>query len=414
MGHTPTYNIAMIGCGKVGAPTAKYLTFLGHDVREYDPAFDTGDTLETAVIDRDIVLIAVPTPHAAPYGGTTPSTHLPPSDFDYSILEDVVAQIDAVNGTVPIVIISTVLPGTIRERFGKYGDRIVYSPFLISMGAVEQDLKVPDIVIIGTQDAEQTDGSMIMKELYNGMIETPEHHRRSLNRRMTWEEAECVKIFYNTYISTKLAIANTIQDVARKIGNCDADVVSDSLMECDLRITSGRYMTPGSLDGGPCHPRDNIAMSFLAEKYDLGYDLFSGISAAREGQAKNIAKFLADTAAEHSLPIFIHGKAFKPKTDLVDGSPSLLIGHYVKYYTGIDPIYIDPLTEPSVPKSVKGVILIAHCESITYDTNYCEQPTYCKFDKGSVVVDLWGNFTPFSETKGIKVIHYGDTRRSSE
>ena len=34
----------------------------------------------------------------------------------------------------------------------------------------------------------------------------------------TWEEAEAIKIFYNTFISTKLALVNMIADVAEGIG----------------------------------------------------------------------------------------------------------------------------------------------------------------------------------------------------
>ena len=57
------YKIAIIGCGKLGGPTAEMLEDLGHDVRRFDVAFDTGQTHKQAVKDRDLILIAVPTPH---------------------------------------------------------------------------------------------------------------------------------------------------------------------------------------------------------------------------------------------------------------------------------------------------------------------------------------------------------------
>ena len=34
----------------------------------------------------------------------------------------------------------------------------------------------------------------------------------------TWDEAESIKIFYNTFISTKIGLVNMIQDVAIKNG----------------------------------------------------------------------------------------------------------------------------------------------------------------------------------------------------
>ena len=45
----------------------------------------------------------------------------------------------------------------------------------------------------------------------------------------TWEEAEAIKIFYNTFISTKLALVNMIADVAEGVGNMNVDVVTDAL-----------------------------------------------------------------------------------------------------------------------------------------------------------------------------------------
>ena len=52
------------------------------------------------------------------------------------------------------------------------------------------------------------------------------------------------------------------------------------------------YLKAGMGDGGPCHPRDLIALRHLAERYDLGYDVFAAVARAREGQARNLAAFL--------------------------------------------------------------------------------------------------------------------------
>ena len=78
-------------------------------------------------------------------------------------------------------------------------------------------------------------------------------------------------------------------------------------------------------DGGPCHPRDNIALRFLVNKLDLGYDLFDAIMTSREVQAKRLAEKLVS----FKLPIVILGKSFKPKISYTDGSYALLVGYYV-------------------------------------------------------------------------------------
>jgi UDPglucose 6-dehydrogenase len=160
-----------------------------------------------------------------------------------------------------------------------------------------------------------------------------------------------------------------------------------------------------------CHPRDNIALQYLAEELDLGYDLFDAIMSAREIQAKNLAYCIDDHAFEAALPIYIHGKAYKPNVSYVEGSYSLLIGHYLNDM-GHRVTYIDPLTEKTNPEEVCGVILLAHNEQVTYgytgQSN--EQRLYTKIASGSIVIDPWRRYTTQDPT--IKVIHYGNTRIS--
>lgn len=382
---------------------------LGHDVRTFDIAYDTGYTFEQAVEDRDLIFIAVPTPHEKEYDGSGIISHLDPKDFDYSILSEVVNKCYVAQPNTPIVIISTVLPGTLRRLFPHLTHKITYNPYLIGMGSVKEDLRDPDIIIIGTSDGKQTQVTeallQIYREMYNcvfppGMVNIG-----------TWEEAESIKIFYNTFISTKIALVNMIQDVAIKTGNMDVDRVTRALQHSTKRITGPKYMTAGMGDGGPCHPRDNIALRWLAQELGLGYDIFSTIVFVREIQAKNMAEFLIREAKIKQLPIYIHGKSFKPNVPYCDGSYSLLVGQYVKEISGQDVIYIDPLAGEK-PDAVLGLVLLAHNESVTY--NYNSKSTndlYCEILPGSIVVDPWRTYK--NNDQSIKVIYYGNTRGSS-
>ena len=133
----------------------------------------------------------------------------------------------------------------------------------------------------------------------------------------TIEEAECIKVFYNTFISAKLGLVNMIQDVAHKVGNINSENVAMALANSTYRIMSPMYMKPGMGDGGPCHPRDNIALRKLAQDLDLGYDLFAEIMKARDMQAKNMADFLS----QFDMPVVIMNRNFKRETRLEDGSP---------------------------------------------------------------------------------------------
>ena len=401
--------VGFIGVGKLGMACAETMASQ-HNVTGYDiypvksDKIKIATQLEDAVLGKDLVFIAVQTPHDPSYGGAEPITHLKNKDFDYTVVNEVLRQVNAV--ATPdqlVVLISTVLPGTTRRELKNNitNARFIYNPYLIAMGSVEWDMVNPEMVIIGTEDGSETGDAKLLTNFYNTLMENDPRYVVG-----TWDEAECIKVFYNTFISAKIGIVNMIQDVAVKQGNINVDVVTKALADSTMRIMGPKYMTAGMGDAGPCHPRDNIALRYLAENLDLGYDMFDTIMKAREIQAKNMARYIYDNRG--GLPVYIHGKAYKPGVAYLEGSYSLLIGYYLNQM-GIVPEYIDPLTEERNPVSVRGCILLAHNQQITY--GYAgvdsEQKLYCEFEDGSIVIDPWRKFaTP----KNIKVIHYGNTR----
>lgn len=402
-------NVGFIGIGKLGMACAETMA-VKHSVTGYDIYPRTSNQikiatrLQDAVEGKDLVFIAVQTPHDPVYGGEQPITHLKNKDFDYSTVKQVL--IDVNQYATPnqlVVLISTVLPGTTRRELKNNitNARFIYNPYLIAMGSVEWDMINPEMVIIGTEDGSETGDARLLTDFYKTIMENNPRYVVG-----TWDEAECIKIFYNTFISTKIGLVNMIQDVAIRQGNINVDIVTAALAQSNMRIMGPKYMTAGMGDAGPCHPRDNIALRWLAEELDLGYDIFDTIMKARERQAKNMARYIYDN--REGLPVYIHGKAYKPGVTYTEGSYSLLVGYYLKEM-GIDPVYIDPLTEPANPDTVKGCILLAHNQTVTY--GYAgvtdAQPLYCKIDAGSVVIDPWRRYPTNSN---IKVIHYGNTR----
>ena len=78
--------VGFIGLGKLGRDAAEVLAEK-HEVVGYDPNITIdglSGTLEETCKDKDVVLVAVQTPHDPKYGGETPTSHLEPKDFDYS------------------------------------------------------------------------------------------------------------------------------------------------------------------------------------------------------------------------------------------------------------------------------------------------------------------------------------------
>lgn len=404
--------IGFIGLGKLGLDCAEVMA-TKHSVEGYDVVPRTSDsvkvvsTIEQAVKDKEIVFVAVPTPHQKEYDGSTPSAHLTPIDFKYDIVKNVLTEANKyMSKNQLLVLISTVLPGTTRREFVPLlnNTRFAYNPYLIAMGSVKWDMVNPEMVMIGTEDGSETGDAKLLTDFYRTIMENNPRYIVG-----TWDECECIKVFYNTFISAKIGLVNMIQDVAIKQGNINVDVVTDALAQSTMRIMGPKYMTAGMGDAGACHPRDNIALRYMAENLDLGYDLFDSIMHAREIQAKNLAKCLVEEATISNLPIVIHGKAYKPNVPYIDGSYSTLVGHYCEEM-GKTVTYADPLTGDTVPESIKAVILLAHCAEITYDYADVEknQQLYFTIEEGSVVVDPWRRF---KSDKDIKVIHYGNTRK---
>jgi len=413
-------NIGFIGVGKLGMPCAEAIADKGHTVKGFDIAsvasdkITVVDSIRDCVRNSDIVFIAVPTPHDKAYDGREPTAHLPTKDFDYSIVKDCLIKANE-NMTKDqlLVLISTVLPGTTRREFVDLvtHTRFVYNPYLIAMGSVSWDMVNPEMVMIGTRDGSETGDAKQLVDFYKTVMENDPRYVIG-----TWDECECIKVFYNTFISAKIGLVNMIQDVAMKQGNIDVDVVTDALAKSTMRIMGPQYMKAGMGDGGACHPRDNIALRYMAEKLNLGYDLFDAIMTAREIQAKNLAEFVVKQSTSQgweAMPIYIHGKAYKPGVEYLDGSYSLLIGHYIEEM-GYMVEYIDPLTGNMPKEPVTGVILLAHNKKVTYEYRGFDeqQPLYCDIGPNSIIVDPWRTFPKnlFTDIQMIKVIHYGNTR----
>jgi UDPglucose 6-dehydrogenase len=409
--------IGFIGLGKLGLDCAEVFASQyptsGYDI--YPRVSDTVkvyDDIGEMINNSDWIFIAVPTPHSEGYDGSVPSSHMEPRDFGHEAVIDAINQINAhATTSKKVVLISTVLPGTTRRKFITLLDKkhqFLYNPYLIAMGSVKWDMANPEMVIIGTEDGSLTGVAGELIELYKGIMNNDPRYEVG-----TWDECEAIKIFYNTYISAKVGLANMIQDFALKIGNINVDVVTNALARSNMRIMGPKYMTAGMGDAGACHPRDNIALRWLAEEYDIGYDLFDTIMHAREIQARNLAEFLADQAKQRGMSIVIHGKAYKPDVPYCIGSYSTLVGHYVKQM-GFNIRYLDPLADDptEVISELIGpaVILWAHNRKITYEYTGDQVDTqpYCEIPPGSVIVDPWRKL-PLSEK--YTVIHYGNTRK---
>lgn len=415
----------MVGLGKLGTPVALALSLKGHDVMGYDidpermqkerfphreigpdgepsiePLLAGSDlrfgSLADVVAHAEIIFVAAQTPHEPLYEGVT---RLPDErvDFDYRYLKAAVAEIsgaiEALGEDRVVIVISTVLPGTIRREVlplvGAHV-KLCYNPFFIAMGTTIRDFLNPEFVLFGMRDAEAADTA---RRLYRTL------HDRQLYETSI-ENAELIKVAYNTYITMKVCFANTLMEICHKIEGCDVDEVSGGLALATERLLSPAYLRGGMGDGGGCHPRDNIALSWLARELDLSYDWFENVMIARERQTEWLAALAAEHHARRGYPgdqIGIYGRAFKAGTNLTVGSPSTLLTKLLEEQGFTVRLYDPHVDAGPCPFDDPGVYVIA--------TNHAEfrEPGW-SFPAGSVVIDPWRVIPPRA---GIEVIHVG-------
>jgi UDPglucose 6-dehydrogenase len=377
--------IGFIGLGKLGMPCAEAIAKKGFDVAGYDiiaknsNLIQIRDDIEDVCRDRDIVFVATPTPHEDGYDGRAPTSHLPVKDFDYTAVKQVLSVCNKhMKPEQTLVLISTVLPGTTRRELAPLmtNTGLVYNPYLIAMGTVADDMVNPEMIMIGTEWGLKgklcRERSELLESFYNTVCDNSPRVEMG-----TWEEVESMKIFYNTFISNKIALVNMIQDVAHKLGNMDVDKVTQALAKSTKRIVSPAYMKAGMGDGGACHPRDNIALRWLAKELDLGYDMFESIMTAREQQAETMARAILT----HGKNIWFSSDSYKPGTDLVDGSYSLLVQHFIIKHGGQ---LVNGIDSP-----VEVIVRVHESDQFTAD------------DK-TVIFDPWRSYP-----KAENVVHYG-------
>ena len=164
-----------------------------------------------------------------------------------------------------VVLTSTVLPGTTRQALLPILERasgkragadfgVCYSPEFIALGSVIRDFLNPDFTLIGEIDDRA--GAML-EACYSQVMA---NHAPA--RRMSIENAELAKISVNSFVTMKITFANMLASLCEAIPGADVDVVTHALGS-DRRI-GAKYLTGGLGYGGPCFPRDNVALAFLA------------------------------------------------------------------------------------------------------------------------------------------------------
>lgn len=372
-------DVSIIGLGKLGASMAAGMASRGFNVIGVDvsqhavdalnagkaPVQETGlgemiaahkDRLratmshDEAVLGSDISFVIVPTP-----SDDRGAFSIKYAAYAFAALGRALAKKSSYH---VIVLTSTVLPGATRhglipilekESGKKCGEDfgVCYSPEFIALGSVIRDFLNPDFYLVGEFDARSGD----VLEAVNRRICMKE----PVVQRMTIENAEIAKIALNSFVTLKISFANTLADLCERVPGGDVDVVSDAL-GCDTRI-GRKYLTGGMGFAGPCFPRDNVALSFIARQ--LGADcsiLEENDTYNKSLSARFVEKLRPYIANANSVAVL--GLAYKPKSHVVEESPGVFLARALSD-AGARVVAYDPLANESARSALQYHGLIA-------------------------------------------------------
>jgi UDPglucose 6-dehydrogenase len=370
--------ISVIGLGKLGASMAAVFAHRGFDVIGVDvnkqfidavndgraPVQETGlDTMigenkerikatlshEEAVLNSDISFVIVPTP-----SDDRGSFSLQYAEWAFA---EIGKALRKKNGYHNVVLTSTVLPGSTRlalipileKESGKKAGRdfgVCYSPEFIALGSIIKNFLNPDFTLIGEFDDRC--GAQL-EAIYERVTEN-----KAPAARMSIENAELTKISVNTFVTTKITFANMLADICEKIPGGDVDVVTKAL-GLDTRI--GRKYLTGSIGyGGPCFPRDNVALSFIADQ--LGVD--AKLAETTDTQNRSIA----ERTANRILPMLrkgstvaVLGLSYKPDSHVIEESQGVAIARHLSR-NGMRVVAYDPMSADMQIEELRREIVV--------------------------------------------------------
>ena len=328
--------ISVFGLGYVGAVSAACLAADGHTVVGVDnnpvkvdllnqgraPVIEAGlgelieegvragrlratTDCDAAVAGTDVALVCVGTPSRS--NGSLDLAYL------RRVAGDIGQAIRRRRSPIPVVVRSTVLPGTTRqvvlpdlERAAGRPVAVAVYPEFLREGTAIRDYHEPPKVVVGALDEAVRD------------LVTPVAARPGAPLVQTdLELAEMVKYADNAWHALKVTFANEIGSLAKAQG-LDGHAVMDILCADTKLNLSPVYLRPGFAFGGSCLPKDVRALRHQGRRLDLDLPVLNAILPSNAQQLDRAFQLVADAGARQ---VGVLGLAFKAGTDDLRESP---------------------------------------------------------------------------------------------
>ncbi|UCF21395.1 MAG: UDP-glucose/GDP-mannose dehydrogenase family protein [Gemmatimonadota bacterium] len=261
--------------------------------------------------ESEIIFIAVGTPPDE--DGSADLRH---------VLEVAAVIGDSTNGEKIVVNKSTVPVGTaakVRDTIRGRTQHTVHvcsNPEFLKEGAAVEDFMRPDRVVVGVDSPA---ARRALETLYEPFVRTG-----NPILFMDVTSAELTKYVANAMLATRISFMNEVARICELTG-ADVALVRRGVGS-DNRI-GPKFLFPGPGYGGSCFPKDVKALIRTARDYGYDLKILRAVEEVNEAQKRLFLEkvekhFGADLSG---LTIAVWGLAFKPRTDDMRESPSIVL-----------------------------------------------------------------------------------------
>ncbi|OLB93123.1 MAG: UDP-glucose/GDP-mannose dehydrogenase family protein [Chloroflexi bacterium] len=224
-----------------------------------------------------------------------------------------------------VVLTSTVLPGSteygmirvLEQESGKRcGDDfgVCYSPEFIALGQVIRDFLNPEFLLIGEFDERSGDQ---LAAIYTEVCDN-----EPAVARMSLVNAELTKISVNAYVTMRISFANMVAALSEQLPGGDVDTVTAAL-GLDTRI-GRRYLKGAVAYGGPCFPRDNQALAYLARQLGQRASLAEAVHQFNGSTNERLAARVLENVPDGGS-VAVLGLSYKPDSNVIEESAGFLL-----------------------------------------------------------------------------------------